>query len=321
VWLPLKDDNNNGQPDEGCLYLGPSLMTGRDIKTASKRYSPEQGGPWVVDIEFKNDDFVNLVATPNVNNQVGIELDGVVQSYPTINPGITGRTVQITGAFSEGEAKDLALVLKYGSLPVEFDADEQTVSSVSPSLGKDQLHAGIVSGIVGLTLVAIYMIIYYRLLGVVVWVGLVLTGLIFFTLVSYLSAHRGLTLTLAGVTGIIVSVGITVDSYVVYFERLKDEVRSGKTVRSSLDSGFRKAFRTILAADLVSLLGAVVLYLLATGGVRGFAFFLGLSTVIDLAIAYFFMHPVVFLLARKPSLVRLPGVGIAAALDVKEAVA
>ena len=105
VWLPVKDDNNNGRPDEGCLYLGPSLMTGRDVKSASKRYSPEGGGPWVVDIDFKNDDFVNLVATPNVGNQVGIELDGVVQSYPTINQGITGRTVQITGGFSEGEAK------------------------------------------------------------------------------------------------------------------------------------------------------------------------------------------------------------------------
>jgi preprotein translocase subunit SecD len=133
-----------------------------------------------------------------------------------------------------------------------------------------------------------------------------------------LSASRGLALTLAGVTGIIVSVGVTVDSYVVYFERLKDEIRSGKTVRSSLDSGFRKSFRTIIAADLVSLLGAVVLYWLAAGSVRGFAFFLGISTAIDLVLAYCFMHPFVVLLARRPNLVRLPRVGIAAGLDVPE---
>ena len=164
------------------------------------------------------------------------------------------------------------------------------------------------------------MLAYYRLLGLVVVSGLALTGLLFFTITSYLSASRGLALTLAGVTGLIVSVGVTVDSYVVYFERLKDEIRSGKTVRSSLDSGFRRAFRTIIAADLVSLLGAAVLYWLAAGSVRGFAFFLGISTAIDLVLAYTFMHPFVTLLARRPNLVRLPGIGIAAGLDVPEVV-
>jgi preprotein translocase subunit SecD len=138
--------------------------------------------------------------------------------------------------------------------------------------------------------------------------------------VSYLSSSHGLTLTLAGVTGIIVSVGVTVDSYVVYFERLKDEVRTGKTIRSSLEPGFKQAFRTIVAADLVSLLGAAVLYGFATSSVRGFAFFLGLSTVMDLVLAYFFMHPAVTVLARNPKLVQMPGVGIASALDVQGAV-
>jgi preprotein translocase subunit SecD len=201
---------------------------------------------------------------------------------------------------------------------VQFDTKQQTVRSVSPTLGKDQLHAGIVAGLIGLALVAIYMIFFYRLLGVVVWTGLALTALTFFVILSWLSAHKGLTLTLAGVTGIIVSVGVTVDSYVVYFERLKDEVRTGKTVRSSLDSGFKRAFRTIIAADLVSLLGAAVLYYLATSSVRGFAFFLGLSTLLDLVLAYVFMHPFVVLLARRPALVRMRGVGIAAGLDVPE---
>ena len=142
-----------------------------------------------------------------------------------------------------------------------------------------------------------------------------------YALISYLGHAIGLALTLAGVTGIIVSIGVTVDSYVVYFERLKDEIRSGKTIRSSLDRGFQRAFRTILAADLVSLLSAGALYVLAVGSVRGFAFFLGLSTAMDLLLAYCFMHPMVSVLARRPHLVRLPGVGIAAALDVVGATA
>ncbi|MGZ8753322.1 MAG: SecD/SecF family protein translocase subunit, partial [Acidimicrobiia bacterium] len=214
------------------------------------------------------------------------------------------------------EAKDLALVLRYGALPVKFDADNQRVQSVSPSLGKDQLRAGIASGIIGLVLVALFMLAYYRLLGAVVILGLALTGMAVYSLVSYLGQTIGLTLTLAGVTGLIVSVGVTVDSYVVYFERLKDEVRSGKTVRSSVDRGFARSWRTILAADIVSLIGAGVLYWLAIGSVRGFAFFLGLSTLLDLIISYFFMHPLVSIMARRRALVRAPKVGIAAGLDV-----
>ena len=191
---------------------------------------------------------------------------------------------------------------------------------MSPTLGKDQLRAGIFAGLLGLALVALYMILFYRLLGVVVWIGLALTGMFMFTAVTYLSHHslmgiHNLTLTLAGVTGIIVSVGVTVDSYVVYFERLKDEVRAGKTVRSSVETGFRRAFRTIVAADLVSLIGAVVLYLLANGDQHE-THALMLSTVVDLALARAFMYPMVVVLARRPALVRLPGIGIAAGLDV-----
>ncbi|GIU87966.1 MAG: protein translocase subunit SecD [Acidimicrobiia bacterium] len=315
VWLAGRDGDGDGEPD-GCYLVGPTLLTGRAIADARARYDETTAG-WIVDVEFRNDDFATQVAQPNVGRQVAIDLDGVVQSAPVINEGITGRNVVIEGSFSEGEARDLALVLRYGALPVQFDPDEQTVQSVSPSLGRDQLRAGIAAGLIGLALVALYMVAYYRLLGLVVWIGLGLTGMVFFTITTWLSANRGLTLTLAGVTGLIVSVGVTVDSYVVYFERLKDEVRTGKTVRSSLDVGFRRSFRTIVAADLVSLLGAAVLYLLASGSVRGFAFFLGLSTAIDLVLAYFFMHPLVVLLARRPALVRMPGVGIAAGLDVR----
>ncbi len=302
-----------------CYLLGPTVLTGKNVKHADARFDSTNG--WEVNITYGNDDFVKKVAQPYVNKEVAIALDGLVQSAPKINPGITGRQVQITGNFSEGEARNLALVLRYGSLPIQFDRNQQTVQSVSPTLGKDQLRAGIFAGLLGLALVALYMILFYRLLGVVVWIGLALTGMLMFTIVTFLSHHsfmgiHNLTLTLAGVTGIIVSVGVTVDSYVVYFERLKDEVRTGKTVRSSVETGFRRAFRTIVAADLVSLIGAVVLYVLATGSVKGFAFFLALSTVIDLLLARLFMYPLVVVLARRPALVRLPGVGIAAGLDV-----
>ena len=303
-----------------CYVLGPALVTGKSVGSASTLYDSTQS-QWSANVHFKNDDFLKKIAGPLVGQQVAIELDGVVQSAPKINPGITGRDVEITGNFSQGEANQLALVLKYGALPVQFDPSKQTVESVSPTLGKDQLRAGIVSGLIGLALVALYMLLFYRLLGLVVIAGLMLTGMLFFTAVSYLSSAHGLTLSLAGVTGIIVSVGVTVDSYVVYFERLKDEVRTGKTVRSSLEPGFLRSWRTIVAADFVSLIGAVVLYVFATSSVRGFAFFLGLSTAMDLLLAYCFMHPMVSVLARRPALVQLPGVGIAAALDVVGATA
>jgi preprotein translocase subunit SecD len=313
VVLPDRDKS-------ACYVLGPAVVTGKSIGSARASYD-STSSQWVTNVTFKNNDFIDKVAGPYVNKLVAIELDGVVQSAPKINPGITDRNVQISGAFSQGEAKDLALVLRYGSLPVQFDKQKQTIESVSPTLGKDQLSAGIVSGLIGLGLVAIYMLLYYRMLGLVVVAGLLLTGMLFFTVISYLSSEHGLTLTLAGVTGIIVSVGVTVDSYVVYFERLKDEVRSGRTVRSSLDVGFTRSFRTIVAADLVSLIGAAVLYLFATASVKGFALFLGISTAMDLLLAYAFMHPLVSILARRSSLVTMPGVGIASALDVPGAVA
>jgi preprotein translocase subunit SecD len=308
VILPDKDKT-------ACYLLGPTIMTGRNVGKAQAIVNPSSAA-WEVDVTFKNDDFVNKIAKPYVGKQVAIVLDGIVQSAPTIQSGITGRQVSITGNFSSSQAHQLALVLRYGSLPVQLVS--QTAQSVSPTLGKDQLRAGIISGLIGLALVALYMIFFYRLLGLVVWTGIGLTGLTFFSLVSWLSANRGLTLTLAGVTGIIVSVGVTVDSYVVYFERLKDEVRTGKTVRSSLDSGFHRAFRTIIAADLVSLIGAIVLYVFATSSVKGFAYFLGLSTILDLCLAYLYMWPFVSVLARRPSLVRMRGVGIAAGLDTPE---
>jgi preprotein translocase subunit SecD len=187
---------------------------------------------------------------------------------------------------------------------------------VSATLGKDSLKAGVIAGIVGLALVLLYMIAYYRALGIVVVVGLCASGALLWSIICYLGASRGLALTLAGATGIIVSVGVTVDSYVVYFERLKDEIRSGKTVRSSVDRGFKRAYRTIVAADLVSFIAAAVLYLLTVGPVRGFAFYLGLSTLLDLVTAYFFTRPAVVLLGRSRFFTEARFFGVARGLAV-----
>jgi preprotein translocase subunit SecD len=308
-------------------FLGPAALTGKDTSGAKSRFIQGQG--YGVDLSLKDSGRTrfNQLAQESFpkqppQNSVAIVLDGVVQSAPRFNePNFPG-DVTISGSFTQGESGDLANILQYGALPVKFDEKQQTVESVSPTLGSDQLKSGIAAGLVGLALVAIYMLLFYRLLGVVVLLGLFLSAGATYALVAYLSnSGFNLTLTLAGVTGLIVSVGITVDSYVVYFERLKDEVRSGKTVRSSVDRGFSRAFRTILAADLVSLIGAGALYVLASGSVKGFAFFLGVSTILDLLVSYFFMHPLVVILARRRQLVRVPVVGIASGLDAKEATA
>lgn len=299
-------------------------FTGKDTSSAKSTFS--QGEGYVVDLKLKSSghDKINELAgasfgQPPPRNAMAIVLDGIVQSAPAFRTSNFPGDVQISGNFSRTEASDLARLLNYGALPVQLK--QLTSQNVSPTLGKDQLRSGIAAGVVGLALVALYMLFYYRVLGLVVLAGLGLSAAATYALVSYLSSSINLALTLAGVTGLIVSVGITVDSYVVYFERLKDEVRSGKTVRSSVERGFTRAFRTIVAADLVSLIGALALYLLAVGSVRGFAFFLGLSTLLDLAVAYFFMHPVVVLLSRRTGLVRMRGVGMAAGLDAQEAIA
>ena len=309
-------------------FLGPAALTGKDTSGAKSEFAQGQGYAVSLNLKGSGQDKFNQLAQESFpkqppQNSVAIVLDGVVQSAPRFQTANFGSgPVQITGNFTQGEAGDLANILQYGALPVKFDEKQQTVESVSPTLGSDQLKSGIAAGIVGLSLVALYMLLYYRLLGLVVILGLGLSAGATYALVAYLSnSGANLTLSLAGVTGLIVSVGITVDSYVVYFERLKDEVRTGKTVRSSVDRGFTRAFRTILAADLVSLIGAGALYFLASGSVKGFAFFLGLSTVLDLLVAYFFMHPCVVILSRRRALVRVPVVGIGSGLDAREATA
>lgn len=229
------------------------------------------------------------------SRQLAIELDGEIISAPTVENVNFTNGVQITGSFSESEAKDLANVLRSGSLPVRMET--QSVQNVSPTLGKDSLRAALVAGLVGIVLVLFLLVLYYRHLGLVVAAGLLVSGSILYSIISLLSRTQGLALSLAGVAGIIVSVGVTVDSYVVFFERLKDEVRAGRTLRNSAQRGFAGAWRTILMADTVSLIGAFTLWYLTVGAVRNFAFFLGLSTLIDLVVSYFFTRPAVLLLA------------------------
>jgi preprotein translocase subunit SecD len=280
--------------------LGPSELTGRVVKTASAR-APTAAEGWTVEVEFTGDGSKKFddLAKAYYQQSVAIVLDGVVKSAPKIDAQqFNGRATINGGAggFGEREAKDLALVLRFGSLPVQLE--QQTVQEVSATLGKDSLRAGLLAGLIGLGLVLFYMTMYYRALGLVVLFGLTVSAMLMYSIVTWLSSTSGLTLSLAGVTGIIVSVGVTVDSYIVYFERLKDEVRSGKTLRSSVDRGFQRAWRTIVAADVSSLIGATLLYTLTVGPVRGFAFFLGLSTFLDLITAYMFKRPVVAFLGR-----------------------
>ena len=298
--------------------LGPALVnnqpiTGRIISSATATVE-QTSGQWQVDVQMTDSGgklFDQFATQVGQGKQFAFDLDGAVVSAPSLRQTTFNGRATISGSFTERQARDLALVLRYGSLPVQLVP--QTVETVSATLGKDSLSAGILAGAVGLGLVALYMVLYYRALGFVVWLGLAVSGALLYSVISYLG-RSGLALSLAGVTGIIVSVGVTVDSYVVYFERLKDEIRSGKTIRSSVDRGFSRAYRTILAADLVSIFAAGTLYFLSVGAVRGFAFFLGLSTLLDLLTAYFFTRPMVVLLGRNRLFTEARWLGVARGL-------
>jgi len=312
VVLPQKDSKGKVTTR---YALGPAAVKGQAISSAKAQIDTASGN-WAVNFGLSGDgetDWNKMAASVGKGKQIAIDLDGVVKSAPSLSTTNFQGSGTITGSFTEGEAKDLALVLSYGSLPVQLVP--QTVQTVSASLGKDSLHAGLIAGIVGLALVALYMLLYYRALGLVVWFGLALSGAYMYSIITYLGQTYGLALSLSGATGIIVSVGVTVDSYVVYFERLKDEIRSGKTVRSSVDKGFARAYRTILAADAASFIGAVVLYLLSVGSVRGFAFFLGLSTLLDVFVAYFYTRPMVVMLGRNRFFTEARWVGVARGLS------
>jgi preprotein translocase subunit SecD len=282
--------------------LGPAILEGTDLSDAFAGI-PQQGIQWQVNLKFTNaggDKFLKATTAisklPQGQNLFAIVLDGEAISTPSVDSPIPGGQAQITGSFTEQEARDLANVLKYGALPLSFEPS--SVEDVSPQLGGDQLSAGITAGLVGLALVVLFSFLYYRGLGIVVVASLTTAAALTYALIVLLGDAIGFTLTLAGIAGLIVAIGITADSFVIYFERLRDEVREGRSLRSSVETGWARAKHTIIAADSISLLAAVVLYILAVGGVKGFAFTLGLTTLIDLLVVFIFTKPIVTLLAR-----------------------
>jgi preprotein translocase subunit SecD len=303
--LPAGVDVLQGR--DGLSYLvAPAGATGQVFdNTASAGI---ESGQWTVVVGLRRgaegEDLWNALTTLCYNRdelcptgQVAIVLDGEVISAPVVQePVFTGGQVQITGNFTETEARDLAKILEFGAVPVKFAVSQ--VQTVSPTLGGDSLRAAIISGLIGLLLVFLLMVAYYRLVAVVVFVGLAVSIALQFSVITYLSKTNGLALSLSGIAGIIVSVGIAVDSYIVFFERLKDELVSGRTLRNSALRSFEGAWRTVLAADTVSFLAAAVLWWLTVGSVRGFAFFLGLATLADVIIVWFFTRPAMLLLAR-----------------------
>ncbi len=289
---------------DGFKYiLGPTAVEGTHLSGADAGLPQSGVGSWQVNLSFDGtgtkqfaQTTKDLVSKQSPQNQFAIVLDGQVVSAPVVQSEIPTGRAEITGNFSQSEAKDLANVLKYGALPLAFDQSE--LNEISPTLGSDYLRVGIIAGALGLALVALYLLLYYRGLGLVAMASLVVAGLLTYASVVLLGQWIGFTLTLAGIAGLIVAVGITADSFVVFFERLRDEVREGRSLRAAVEHGWRRARRTILVADFVSFLAAAVLYILSIGSVRGFAFALGLTTVIDVVVVFFFTKPLIALLAR-----------------------
>jgi preprotein translocase subunit SecD len=301
----------------GRYVLGPAEMSGSIIKTAAANLN-SQTDEWEVDITFTGagsnlfnkyaanhyECYIQNKSNPPYCALQAIELDATVESAPAIEAASFNGGATINGStsdpFTATQAQNLALVLNYGSLPVRFVA--QDISNVSPEIGTASLDAGGIAGAVAVLLVLIYLIIYYRALGLVVVIGICMSGAYIYAITTLLSETEHLALTLSGVIGLIVSVGVTADSCVVYFERLKEEIRIGRTVRTSVEKGFNRAFRTILAADFSSFIAALVLYTLTVGDVRGFAFFLGLATLLNVITTYFFTRPLVILMGRRAAL-------------------
>jgi preprotein translocase subunit SecD len=290
--------------DGGAKYiLAGAEVLGRQVSKATAGVDPTTGGNWFVSLTFNGegtkafgDQTARVVSLTAPQNQVAIVLDGLVVSAPRINEAIRGGSAQITGNFTQVEAQDLANVLKYGSLPLAFDRGE--VQQVSPTLGADQLSAGLLAGGLGLGLVLLYSILYYRGLGFVTVGSLAVAAGLIYLSILLLGEWVGFTLTLAGIAGTIVAIGITADSFIVYFERIRDELREGKSLRTAVETGWLRARRTIVVADFVSLIAAVLLYFLAVGGVRGFAFTLGLTTLVDLIVIFVFTKPVMSIVAK-----------------------
>ncbi|WP_434441302.1 protein translocase subunit SecD [Lentzea sp. E54] len=304
---PPKEDTET-KPDD---YTNYSRLTGEDINNAVANSNPNGTG-YVVNLDFKSEGGSKWAkfTSANVQQAVAVVLDGEVMSAPTIQSAIEGGSTEISGKFTLAEAQNLANTLKYGALPLSFDSSE--AQTISPTLGLQSLKASLIAGGIGLALVFVYCMFYYRLLGILTILSLALSGVIIFAFLVLLGRLIGFTLDLAGIAGFIVAIGITADSFIVFFERLKDEVREGRSFRSAVPRAWVRSRRTILSADAVSFIAAAVLYVIAVGQVKGFAFTLGMSTVLDLVVVFLVTHPLVAMASKSkflsnPSLSGLGG--------------
>ncbi|MER5639885.1 protein translocase subunit SecD [Kitasatospora sp. NPDC002227] len=284
--------------------LGPVAVNGQDISKAQAGFDTQRAGGWQVDLSF-NDAGSKAFATTTGKlatqaapaNQFAIVLDGKVVSHPYVSQSITGGSAMISGSFTQDEAKGLANVLSYGALPLTFVQSD--ITTVSPQLGGDQLDAGLLAGAIGLALVVVYSLVYYRGLGLVSIAGLLVSAALTYAIMCLLGAAIGFALNLPAVCGAIVAIGITADSFIVYFERIRDEVREGAPLRPAVQRAWPRARRTILVSDFVSFLCAAVLYLVSVSKVQGFAFTLGLTTLLDIVVIFLFTKPLITLLARR----------------------
>jgi preprotein translocase subunit SecD len=297
--------------DQEGLYvyvLDKTLIPGTEVKDATSGIDTQGGQGWVINVTFKSDGFKTWSnyttqhydktdgTNPPPDSRTAFTLDGQVLSAPTIRQPITTTSTQVSGSFTQSSAKALADSLKFGALPLAFDRQES--EQVSAELGIQYLQAGLIAGGIGLLLVVLYCLVYYRLLGLITILSLFLSGALVYAVMVLLGRWIGLSLDMAGIAGLIIAIGITADSFVVYFERIKDEVREGRTFRSAVPRGWTRAKKTILSADAVSFLSAAILYILAVGDVKGFAFTLGLSTVLDLFVVFLVTHPLVALTSK-----------------------
>ena len=303
VEAPLDRATVGCDPTGQMKYLlGPAAIVGERVVRANSGV-PQGQIAHVVTLEFDeagtstfSQMTTAMVSKQAPANQFAVVLDGVVQSAPRVQSAITNGQAQITGNFTAESAAELANILKFGALPLNFEPSQ--VETVSPTLGGEQLRVGLLAGGIGLALVILYCLVYYRGLGLVVIGSLGVAALATYASMVVLGEAMGFTLNLPAIAGAIVAIGVTADSFVIYFERIRDEIRDGRSLRSALMTGWTKARPTILVADMVSILSAIVLFILAVGGVKGFAFSLGLTTLLDLAVCFFFTNPLVQLLGH-----------------------
>lgn len=305
--LPLVTCSQDGKE---VYLLDKSIISGEGIANATSGLD-QQRGEYVVDVEFKSDaskTWADFTAA-NVGTQTAFVLDSKVVSAPQIQEAIPGGRTQITGQFTADTARELANVLKYGSLPLSFESSE--AETVSATLGLSSLRAGLIAGAVGLIAVLIYSLLYYRVLGLLVALSLVASGAMVFAILVLLGRYINYTLDLAGIAGLIIGIGTTADSFVVFFERIKDEIREGRSFRSAVPRGWARARKTIMSGNAVTFLAAAVLYFLAVGQVKGFAFTLGLTTILDVVVVFLVTWPLLYFASKSPTMAKpsLNGLG------------